>query len=500
MLVPEIKRQQDHISQVDKNHTLLPIALDCLKDKDSDRPSAHQLCERVADLKGRSKYRDSAGTVEDKDSSDELQAMKIHLGEFQHLLSSKENEIQRLRQEKDQQLEERERERVQVNQQLRELQLEKDEMIRENAQQIEEKERQLARVNQQLEVNEQAIVKFERRISELEQQLTNQREEQMTKSSGSSSGGKEPSNFQMKWREGWKRVPFKNYRWCNAVAKGNTVYAIDGGSVKIHAYDVTSDSWSQLPDCVHKGGSIAVINGLLTTIGGHFYESHTAIYSNELFSLTGEGSDRRWTKELPPMPTKRRSANVLCTGNSLVVAAGVGVGERALSMVEVINTNSHQWSTASRLPEPMFIASATVCGNQLYMLGGKDKDYGSTKSVYTCSMSDLLQSCHKHIISRSWSRSIWRQIADLPVTQSTGESFHCRLLAVGGYDTDLGKSTTAVYAYNSTTNSWEIISHMTTGRYQCFTAVLPDKRLMVMGGYIDDVSTTDQVEAANVCT
>jgi serine/threonine protein kinase len=35
----EVNRRQNHISQVDPNHSLLPIALDCLKDKDSERQS-----------------------------------------------------------------------------------------------------------------------------------------------------------------------------------------------------------------------------------------------------------------------------------------------------------------------------------------------------------------------------------------------------------------------------------------------------------------------------
>ena len=61
--VPEVDRRQNHISQVDPKHFLLPIALDCLKDKDSERPSAHQLCERVADLKGKPKYKDCARTA-----------------------------------------------------------------------------------------------------------------------------------------------------------------------------------------------------------------------------------------------------------------------------------------------------------------------------------------------------------------------------------------------------------------------------------------------------
>ena len=51
MCVPEIERRQNHISQIDPNHSLLPVALDCLKDRDIERPSAQQLCERIGALK-----------------------------------------------------------------------------------------------------------------------------------------------------------------------------------------------------------------------------------------------------------------------------------------------------------------------------------------------------------------------------------------------------------------------------------------------------------------
>ena len=49
------------------------------------------------------------------------------------------------------------------------------------------------------------------------------------------------------------------------------------------------------------------------------------------------------------------------------------------------------------------------------------------------------------------------------------------------------------------TDSWEIISHMTTGRYRYFAAVLPDKRLMVVGGIITEGSSTDTVEFMSMC-
>ena len=62
--VAEVDRRQNHISQVDPNHSLLPIALDCLKDKDSERPTAQQLCERVANLKERPEYSDNVAAAQ----------------------------------------------------------------------------------------------------------------------------------------------------------------------------------------------------------------------------------------------------------------------------------------------------------------------------------------------------------------------------------------------------------------------------------------------------
>ena len=43
----KVKHRHNQISEVDPNDPLLPNALDCLKDRNVDRPSAHHLCERV---------------------------------------------------------------------------------------------------------------------------------------------------------------------------------------------------------------------------------------------------------------------------------------------------------------------------------------------------------------------------------------------------------------------------------------------------------------------
>ena len=125
------------------------------------------------------------------------------------------------------------------------------------------------------------------------------------------------------------------------------------------------------------------------------------------------------------------------------------------------------------------------------------------RSVYTCSLSELLQPCVSNSLPAKYERipkaSVWRRIADSPADGCTCESFHGQLLAVGGRDDDMFVSFTEVYMYDSATDSWKFISNMTIGRHSCFTAVLPDNQLMVVGGFDDDDELTDTVEFASVC-
>ena len=52
--------------------------------------------------------------------------------------------------------------------------------------------------------------------------------------------------------------------------------------------------------------------------------------------------------------------------------------------------------------------------------------------------------------------------------------------------------------YNPTVNSWEVISHMITHRWNCIAAVLSNNELMVIGGSTVGFAAvaTDSVEFA----
>ena len=388
----------------------------------------------------------------------------------------------------------------QIQLRSQQLEREKQQMKRERDQAIQEKiekERELGRVNQQLEESERLIADFGKRNTELEEEVRVLRSQVQGKDGGAKAGAVSRTNFKLRWREG-EKAPRVMSRLCDAVVHNDTVYCSYCDSnykVHVYAYHISSSSWSLTPDTPYGGFTLTVIDGLLTTVGGY------GDNGNKLLSLTGEGSGRRWTEKFPPMPTKRYGVSALCTGTTLIVAGG----DDGKNNVEVLNTDTREWHTAPDLPLPLARSSIALCGDLVYLLGGLNKNREFINSVYSCSLTSVLSSTGSKTLggrlvstlTRSSPGSPWNRVTDLPLVGSTAVSLHGRLLAIGGQDSKW-KPTTAVYMHHPTTNSWGIISHMTTPRSQCLSAVLPDNQLMVVGGLTTDHKECDLVEFGTV--
>ena len=79
VFVPESDRRKKDIDLADPNHPLLPLALHCLKDDDMERPSADELCGRLATLKLDRLYTHSV--EESREQSLSLQTLRQKLQE-----------------------------------------------------------------------------------------------------------------------------------------------------------------------------------------------------------------------------------------------------------------------------------------------------------------------------------------------------------------------------------------------------------------------------------
>ena len=165
-----------------------------------------------------------------------------------------------------------------------------------------------------------------------------------------------------------------------------------------------------------------------------------------------------------------------------------------------MNTDTLEWSTASSLPYPLYGASATVCGDRVYLVGGFVLKGHSTRTVLSCSLSALLQS----LTGGTKNHQVWFTLASTPMFHSTSTTLNEKLLAVGGvvrqwphFSKPRRTYSNSVYLYNPVTNFWEIMSRFTTARYNCLAVVLPGDKLMVVGGTIGEVGIWTSYELLN---
>ena len=335
-------------------------------------------------------------------------------------------------------------------------------------------------------------------IETLEQQLEQMRldppsvDQKWLRADGSSQRYANATDMKLVWRRG-KPAPNTMFRLCQAAVDNTKVYFNAGGHRDVYCYNITTDNWTSLPDCPNIGSSFVVINNMLTAIGG----IQGRLYSNDVLSLKG----RTWVKEFPPMPTKRSSTTAVYVRSVLIVVGGCSLQHSLLECpVEVMDVKSRQWSTAASIGCRFQYPLGVMFGDQLYVLGGN-----YPKSVYSCSLNDLLQwSESKETSTQLQSNIIWRKHADLPFYYSDCVSLCGHLLAIGGSGhvphRKLIKETgsKAVYAYRPTTNSWEVISEMSMARYDCFAVTLPNtNELMVVGGR-SKLNPTNLVEFASL--
>ena len=536
-VVPETKRRETHLKLIPNTHFLKPLALQCLKKKERQRPSALQLSERLSELKQSSQYTESMHQTQSSSDIQQLQqqlrgqteAKTWEVQEHQ----TRNTELQSVVEDKDRQLQTKDR-LLQENQAVIQA---NDRQLRANAAQlqandrqlrecqhtiasreraVEMKERELQQTQGRLQASEQLVSEFqkslqqkdktntdlqqtisahERKIQQQEQQDTVSRDQpqqkSVTKSQRMMVAAAQKDISKMIWREG-KNAPEKMIRGA-AVVHGNTAYFRPYNSDKVYSYQniLGKELSSQLPDNPNENCGLAIIDGLLTSVGG--YNNGP---TNTLLSLTGEGMRKKWSEIFPPMPTPRQSVACITTEQSLVGAGGNASGG-FLDIVEVMNINTKQWTTVCPLPQKQQQLSAIVCGDTLYLAGSFDSGYKSSKSVFTCSLTDLLTSSNSlgSKIRRTFSQSqnVWNEISSLPVAQSTLASFNGQLLAIGGR-VDSRNSTANVYRYDSHTHSWNVISQMKNKRSYCLAVALHEDHLIVVGGYSQGGNKTDSVE------
>ena len=297
----------------------------------------------------------------------------------------------------------------------------------------------------------------------------------------------------------------------SATAIGNVVYVQPWDSSKVYSFNLGNKRWAELPDCQKRECSLVTVKGRVTAVGGC---TDTEDFDT-LTSLDIRSRGRsRWVVRLKNMSTKRYSAAAVSNEEVLIVTGGFSNG-RPLSSVEIMDIENEQWYIASKLPRALHRHSAALCGNIVYMLGGKDSS-GSTTSVFQSSLSVLLLRAFSASQESSTDAtahtsiaigSPWKSACSIPLSFTSSllvqsaSSGNKKLVAFGGYDSDRKQRLSDVHVYDPTNDSWLQVGAMLSPRSSCILAMLSNDSVIVVGGKnrLGLLSSTVEIGSLNFC-
>ena len=169
--VPELERRKDHVNLIDPNHPLLAVTLDCLKDKEEDRPTSQELCRRLSSLKESPQY------IESERDSKEL-TMDSMVRRERQIKEQYDQQLQELRLQQEAQQSAAEAEILQVrkelhhnNEQVQEHQRQLRTQIQEQQGQLQEHQRQLRQYQTQIQEQQGQLQEQQRQLRQYQPQL-----------------------------------------------------------------------------------------------------------------------------------------------------------------------------------------------------------------------------------------------------------------------------------------------------------------------------------------
>ena len=256
----------------------------------------------------------------------------------------------------------------------------------------------------------------------------------------------------------------------SAAAADGKCYFVSEKDNELRLYDVEKDDWFSLRPCPYKNSSLVVVNGLLTAVGGYRGTPSAADYefTNLLYSL----SNRRWIEKFPPMKmdpalgvnSKKEYPAVIQSGSSLIVIGG-RTKTQPQSRVDILDTNTLEWSDAPELPNTSSEPSVAICGDELYVVNDVWGQW-----VKQCFLDELMGHSKP-------AGSLWSPTASPPHEYGTCASLCGQLVVIGG-----NRGSSAINAYDSDKDSWYQIGKLALGRSKPLVAQLSEDKLIVVGG------------------
>ena len=282
----------------------------------------------------------------------------------------------------------------------------------------------------------------------------------------------------------WQRLspmPTPRTEVAAAVTDGRIVVA--GGFAEpdrtvatVESYDISSDSWSPLPDL-----PVAVNHAMAASLAGEVYVFGGTLGDGMLSDAAFVFRDGRW-HTLPPMPEPRTAGGAAVAAALIYVVGGVGpagVAERTL----VLDPAAGRWSVAEGLGTPREHMGVGGLEDRVYAVGGR------ARSLAGFANAEVLDPVS----------GTWTALPDLPTPRggmaatATSNGF---VVAAGGEEE--GGTFDEVEAFDVEAERWIGLPPMPTARHGLGVVADGTTVYVIAGGVDPGLSFSGAVEAIDL--
>ena len=260
----------------------------------------------------------------------------------------------------------------------------------------------------------------------------------------------------------------------SATTDSRFAYFTPGGSNRIYRYEWSTEKWESLRPSIYQNSGLVVIDGTLTTVGGH--DGSRILYTLQ---------HGQWIERYPQMNMLRSQTAVVSTADGKYIFAIGGYVHRWTATVELFHVKNRLWYELAKLPRSLQRPSAAICGNQLHVIG-------VNSDGYSCSLQ-ALQSHNQIFTVQSVSQIIsWTPLPRQPVKWSTAATLRGQLIIIGGE-----RERSPVKSIHQLVDiQWKEIGSMSSGRIGSFavTQSSDNDKLMIVGGEVGGHQLLDSVE------
>ena len=262
----------------------------------------------------------------------------------------------------------------------------------------------------------------------------------------------------------------------------NKVYTTAGGAPDretydhVYVYDVNRNQWDRLPPPGQRHGTLQIISGKLTVIGG--WDATTKKRTNKVTTY----NNNRWSNEYPNLSKARDRPGVLTHQDYVIVAGGALDDNTFNDDIELLNyKQSSPWVIARmKLPGAMRHPSLTISDNILYIVG-YDRPTDRTNAAYKVSI-DTVTSSVSHGQLTSIQTADWTKLPPAPNVGSAIIPNTSPPMIVGGYDKKYVPAAD-IRVLDTSENSWKVISSLTTARAATAVVSINCDSILIIGGF-----------------